>query len=179
MLPLEKAYESETGRGVEYSNPDKTRRFFQWLVGFVDDNTILIKLERLGYDDPAATMLKEAKKCMEIWQRLVHITGGELELTKSNYAAMAWKLKDGTESLCSIKEAPGSVTLRSEKYKGMEVELHRNEVSTAERQLGVRLTLTGSDQAEYEHRVLQSKTLSGKIIASPFTRKDAETIYRE
>ena len=65
MLPLEKAYEAETGRGVEYSNPDKTRRFFQWLVGYVDDNTILIKMERLGYDDPAVSMMKEAKKCME------------------------------------------------------------------------------------------------------------------
>ena len=27
MLPLEKAYEMETGHGVEYSNPDNTRNF--------------------------------------------------------------------------------------------------------------------------------------------------------
>ena len=29
MLPLEKAYESETRHVVQYSNPDNTRQFFQ------------------------------------------------------------------------------------------------------------------------------------------------------
>ena len=76
MLPLEKAYESETRHVVQYSNPDNTRQFFQWLVGFVDDNSIIFKLENLGYSNAAETMLIAAKQCMEIWQRLVHITGG-------------------------------------------------------------------------------------------------------
>ena len=179
MLPLEKSYEAETGRGVEYSNPKKTDVFFQWLVGFVDDNTFLIKLEKLGYQNPNEVMLKEAKRCMEIWQRLVHITGGELELTKSRYAIMAWQLKERTEKLCSIEEAPGMISLRSDKYEGLEVKLSRNKVETAERQLRVRLTLTGSDTVEYLHQLQQSKTLAGKINASPFSRNDSETIYRE
>ena len=50
---------------------------------------------------------------------------------------MAWKLKEGKEKLCKISEAPGDVSLRSEKYKGMEVKLNRHEVKKAERQLGV------------------------------------------
>ena len=95
MLPLEKAYEMETGHGVHYTNPDSSRKFFQWLIGYVDDNTILIKLENLGYEDTAGKMITVAKKCLSIRQRLVHITGGELELTKSCYSLMTWKLKNG------------------------------------------------------------------------------------
>ena len=88
MLPLEKAYENETGRGVEYTNPDSSRQFFQWLIGYVDDNTILIKMEHLGYEDTAAQMIEVTKKCLSTWQRLVHTVGGELELTKSCYSLM-------------------------------------------------------------------------------------------
>ena len=100
MLTLEKAYERETGHSVTYNNPDNTRTFCQWLVGFVDDNSIMLKLENLGYEDAAPTMLEAAKRCLEVWQRLVHITGGELELTKSSYALMALKLK-GLKNNCA------------------------------------------------------------------------------
>ena len=69
--------------------------------------------------------------------------------------------------------------LRSEKYKGMEVEVKRNEVHSAERQLGVRLSMDGNDNEEYVFRLEQSKALAGKVLASPFKRKDAEIMYRE
>ena len=42
MLILEKC--------VEYDNPDSTRKFRQWLVGFVDNNSILFKMENMGYE---------------------------------------------------------------------------------------------------------------------------------
>ena len=61
----------------------------------------------------------------------------------------------------------------------MEVELQRNEVHSAERQLGVRLAMDGNDREEYVHRLEQSKTLAGKVQTSPFNRTDAEIIYRE
>ena len=93
MVSLEKAYESETGHWVDYTNPDPSRQFFQWLIGYVDDNTILLKLENLGYQDTASHMIKVAKQCLGIWQRLVHATGGELELTKSCFSLMTWKKK--------------------------------------------------------------------------------------
>ena len=47
-------------------------------------------------------MLVAAKQCMEIWQRLVHIKGGKLELDNSIYAVMAWKLKEGRESFVRL-----------------------------------------------------------------------------
>ena len=61
MLPLEEAYERETRNGVEYKNPDKTRKFFQWLAGFVDDNSLMFKMENLGYQDAATTLINATK----------------------------------------------------------------------------------------------------------------------
>jgi len=48
---------------------------------------------------------------------------GELELTKKNYSLMTWKLHNGTEELSTIKDEPGSLNLRSDKYTGFDVEL--------------------------------------------------------
>ena len=92
---------------------------------------------------------------------------------------MAWILNAGKETLCHIKDAKGSVSLRSERYKGHEVKLKRIEAHTAECQLGVRIAMDGFDLAKYEHRLLQSRLFAGKIASSPFNRLDAETIYRE
>ena len=123
MLVLENAYEKATSNTVEYRNPDSSRRFRQWLVGFVDDNFLLLKLKKLGYEASTEKLIEKAKRIFGIWHRLVHISGGELELTKSSYSLMTWQLAKGKEKLYKIVEAPRSLSLRSEKYKGMEVEL--------------------------------------------------------
>ena len=98
---------------------------------------------------------------------MVHISGEESELTKSSYSLMIWKHKDGKEKLFKIKDAPGNLTIRSEKYRGMKVELCRNEGHTAERQLGVRLSMNGSDSAEFLFRIDQEKLLAGKVTVRP------------
>ena len=136
-------------------------------------------MENLGHEDTAQKMIGVAKKCLGIWQKLVHITGGELELTKSCFSLMTWKLNNGTEELSSIKDEPGTLNLRSGKYTGLEVDLRCNSVQETERLLGVRLALDGGDDAEYSYRLDQAKALAGKLITSPFTRYDAEVIYRE
>ena len=68
MLPLEKSYEAETGHGVAYTNPDSSRHSFQWSISYVDDNTILVKMENLDHEDIAQKMIEVAKKCLGVWQ---------------------------------------------------------------------------------------------------------------
>ena len=84
---------------------------------------------------------------------MVHVTGRELELLKSSYSMISWKLYEGKERLCNIKEYPGDVLLQSEKYTRMALKLQRNEPTLAERQLGVCLTLCGNDEEEFIFRV--------------------------
>ena len=78
MLTLEQAYAAEKGQTVDYSKPDSTRLFSQWLIGFVDDNTLLMKLYNLGFDAPVKKLLEAARKGLGVWKRLIHITGREL-----------------------------------------------------------------------------------------------------
>ena len=62
---------------------------------------------------------------------------------------------------------------------GLELELTLNEVTNAERKLGFRLAMSGSDKEEYMYRLEQSNAFAGKILSSPFTRIDTEIIYKE
>ena len=39
-----------TGQKVDCSDPNSTLKIKKWLIGFVDDNTFLIKLDDLGFD---------------------------------------------------------------------------------------------------------------------------------
>ena len=65
MLILEDAYEATTDQTVDYTNPDDTRKFRQWLVGFVDDNSILFKMENLGYETHYLKMVENTTNCLE------------------------------------------------------------------------------------------------------------------
>ena len=68
---------------------------------------------------------------------------------------MNWKLKDGKEKMYDIRDSPGHLSLQSEKYKVLEVELRRNEVTFTEMRLGIRLSMFGGDDTEYTHRIFQ------------------------
>ena len=92
---------------------------------------------------------------------------------------ITWKEAKGKEILCQIEDSPAGLSIQSVRYPGLEVKMQRNEVSKGERILGVRLSLDGNDEAEFQYRKQQAYDLAGKIRSSPFTRQDAEVIYRE
>ena len=78
-----------------------------------------------------------------------------------------------------MDEAPGTFDLQSLTYPDLKKQLKRLEFSKGERVLGVRMALDGSDSDELTFRLLQVKALGAQIRMSPFSRLDAETIYRE
>ena len=77
-----------------------------------------------------------------------------MESTKIRYAMIVWKLKEGKEVLCNINDDPGRLKLRSEKHTCTQVELRRNDMATAESQLGVMLAMGGNDKEEYNFKIL-------------------------
>ena len=89
------------------------------------------------------------------------------------------EIKKGTEGLSTIKDELGSLNLWSDKYTGLDVEVRRNSVQDVERLLGACLALDEEDEAEFSFRLEQAKTFAGKVASSPFSKYDAEVIYRK
>ena len=76
-------------------------------------------------------------------------------------------MKGGTEELSINQDEPGSLSVKSDKYTGMDVENRRNSVQDTERLLGARLVLYGGDEAEFSYRLDQAIDLAGKVIPPP------------
>ena len=152
-LVLVIAYKIMTNERVVFTNPDSSKKFIQWLVGYVDDNTLLTKLNEKEFSPNAhPELIKKAKICLEIWQCLIHITGGELEREKSCLSMIAWKEAKGKEVLITKEESSEAFSLQSVRYPGSEVNIQRNDVHKGERILGVRLSLDGNDLHKFQHR---------------------------
>ena len=180
MLVLVYIYEQMTSHRVRFTDPNCVEHFSQWLVGYVDDNTILATIPSdIFQPNKAPDLITMAKECIEIWQRIIHITGGELEIEKSCISIISWKEAKGNEVMCKIEDSQGELHIESIKSPGVLVPIKRNEPHHAERILGVRLALDGNDKTEFEYRLQQSKDLARKISSAPFTRQDAELIYSQ
>ena len=155
------AYETLTDRNLQFKSPDGTDIFTQWLVGFVDDNTILFSIPNKDFSQTLIDkLLTECEKCVGIWQKLVVIPGGELEVKKCSVAVMSWITKNGKEVLASNMEAPGSFHLTSVLDPSISKLIKRLEPQHGERVLGVRLSLDGNDDQEYAFRLKKIQALS-------------------
>ena len=59
MLALIDAYEAKVPHRAFFNSPDKSIILEQWLVGFVDDNTILFTLKDAGFERDIIELLSE------------------------------------------------------------------------------------------------------------------------
>ena len=173
MEPLMQAFAADN-RGFSFSDPAQLLHFLQWVVGYVDNNSLILSF-RDG--QPIAEVLKEAQKALSSWQKLLQLTGGDLALEKCVYSVMGWQHKKGKEVLSSIQGLPGNITIDSKLQDP--VQIKRIEPWEAERILGVRCALDGSDATEFEYRLAESHTLAGRITQAPLDRFDAEVVCRE
>ena len=79
LIAKVKADESLTDQCIKFNNPDGSFGFLQWLVGFVDDNSILLSVTKKDFTKSMIDeILSECKKCIGLWQKLVVIAGGDL-----------------------------------------------------------------------------------------------------
>ena len=72
------AYEKMV-KGFIFNNPANNVHFYQYVTGYVDINTLLLTFRD---NERAEEMLQEAQEAMTIWQKVLQITGGDLELRK-------------------------------------------------------------------------------------------------
>ena len=80
--------------------------------------------------------------------------------------------------MANTKEASGSCELSFIKDPLVRKLRKRLESNFDERVLGVKKARDGSDTNEFSFKVKQTKALAKKIRDSPFTRTDAEVVYR-
>ena len=124
-------------------------------------------------------MMEMADEVLDTWQKLVVITGGEIELDKSSISVMTWEKKKGREQLKKDPVENKNLVMKSVKVPGYSEAVDQLEICHRKRLLGVRLAMDGNDEDEFQWRKDQVEELASKIKVGPPTREDAEIIYHK
>ena len=161
--------------GVEIDDRIFNIKVVQWILSYVDDNTIL---QAFSHDASITSILKEMRKCILTWNKLLQLTGGDLSLGKCKVSVLKWKQNYwGILYPEPIKHQNETITISDKSDYNTEI-LERLEPDNAERMLGLRLPMTGAMTKEYQYRKNQMETLGQRLYSAPFTPDDAYTVYQ-
>ena len=148
-----------------------------WVISYVDDNTIV----RIFPQEMTPEMIfAQLTQHLESWRKILQITGGDLDITKSNCSVMKWKWKGmyGNPTIMNKKELPGTITVTSTLiHNGNPDSFKRLEPWEATRVLGVRIPMTGSMKPEKEYRKKQAKDFGEKLARAPLSHHESYIAY--
>ena len=163
--------------GAEAIDPLQLYTICYWLISYVDDNTIVAGFRDGETQDTILTTMREN---LGSWRRLLQLTGGDIDVSKSKWSVMRWRYESewGVSKIENINDFPGEVGMK-DNIDGNENRqiLGRLETNEAERVLGVRLPLDGNMGEEYKFRCKQIREFSRRVFNAPLSHWDSWVIY--
>ena len=164
--------------GARAEDPINLHSLTYWLVSYVDDNTLVMSFPKSKMT--GLEILEKMTKNLRTWQRLLQVTGGDIDLEKSKWCIMQWRFSTtwGVPQLESVKTFEGTIGITSPITTSGKIDkLTRMEPWEADRVLGLRLPMTGSMTKEYNYRLQQTKMLAKKLYNAPFSHQEAYQVY--
>ena len=118
-------------------------------------------------------MIQQISNDITSWWKILRITGGDLALEKCTYSAMIWTQNPYTKQpmIRGIRQEEGSVAVIND--EDQRIEITQIPPNKAERQLGLRVSMTGSWKDEIQFRERQILQLSRNIFYAPLTHTEA------
>ena len=172
LLIMIKAYR-QFSPGAQVIDPSGEYTQTIHLVSYVDDNSLLRSFQNgLSIEKMFQIMSNE----VTAWWNLLRITGGDLALEKCTYSLMSWKWS-GYYNERELVTGDHTSTITVVKSPTSQVSLRKVDPTTAERQLGFRLTMEGSWTDEFEFRLDQITNLSKKIYSAQLSQLEAWMAY--
>ena len=113
------------------------------------------------------------------WRRILRITGGDLELSKTVvYYLDHIQEDDGRIRFKTMEETPGDIVMPNEAIGEEEQTIKRNNPSQAERYLGIRIAPNGQMGTEFKFRKKQAETLARNLAKIYMTRPEVTLAYQ-
>ena len=163
--------------GAEATDVINIYSLVYWIVSYVDDNTLVTTFRDIDSEEMTINKMKEN---LRSWQRLLQLTGGDIDRDKSQWCLLKWKYDRtwGTAKLLSKKESRRQITLTSPiENTGNEESLQRLDPWEADRVLGVRLPMDGNMNEEYKYRIEQIIGFTRRLNGAPLNHYDANIVY--
>ena len=157
---------------------DATRniQLIQHVISWVDDT---VNKESLLHQSTLQDKLQALQHTSIQWRRILHVTGGDLELSKTVVYLIDYVFSQGgtLPHLSPKHKTPGTILIPAEGPSEKDSIISRNEPCQAERYVGVRIAPNGQMETEYKYRLKQSKELGLRIAQAHLTRPEATLAF--
>jgi hypothetical protein len=163
----------DNATGMTMDDVEKTtNQIRQWIEGFVDDTSLFTNL--IFGENNIKKSKDKAEHDGQIWERLLNVTGGELELKKGFFYVFSWKWdKYGNPSPQYIKEQHiEQIEIKLSTTNEIKV-LEQKEVSTSHKTLGTYKCIYGEEKEQF--RILSDKS---NQISEQLNRKQSWLAYK-
>ena len=144
-------------------------------TGYVNDVTLGLSVPR---DQPQNEyhVFKHIKRMGQLWEKLLFITGGRLELSKCFWIPITWKWQGGTPTLI-IKQARAHSLRLWESESDESIHIPRKSAKEYEKRLGVWSSCTGQWNKEVNLWISYSKDFRQKLYGGGLTRQAGYMAY--
>jgi hypothetical protein len=157
---------------MEFQSPDAKERFSRRALQYVDDTTLGRTSTDESYDEKVARL----EAIIQVWEQLLHLSGGALNLKKCFYFVVHWYWKDGRPTMYIPLPTDPTVCLTCSTTHRKEM-LQYCGTTDGPRTLGVRLSPDGSSDSQL--KVLHAKvaTFASALSRARYTYAQAATCH--
>ena len=159
--------------GSKITSPDKRIEFEQWLSSFIDDNKMMLSFKN---GETYENIIKQCQKSLQIWETLLNITGGAVELRKCFITILQYDMSTsykwynttpGVPNLLQVSKDKSQCIITREGEKG--VLIRQQKLTEGVRLLGIMAAADGTYNQEYAVRLEKSRELAGRLQVSPLS----------
>jgi hypothetical protein len=164
---------------MEFQSPDSSISVDRHSDAFVDDTQNGLNDAHMLQPWTIHELFEKLQAMAQTWERLLHCSGGALELSKCSYYVLYWQWIHGLPSLISkqkVQEKVGSIALTLG-LNSNKTPIKQLDTSEAHKTLGVWLAPDGSEAAQINYLLTKSHQVATLISQSKLTRLEAYMAY--
>jgi hypothetical protein len=166
----------ENANGAIFQDPLGTTSVKMSICGFVDDTNACINEWLPQRDGQIGSVLDKVRQDEQLWNDLLFITGGQLELSKCSYHLLSFNFKpDGTPVIRNDKVNPIPIV---DSITGMSVQMKHLSSHKPHKTLGHWMAPAGTSRTQLTAITSKSQVLSTRIATSHLSRYGAQLAYR-
>ena len=162
-------------QGLEFTDPWKEISA-KWHIGAFVDDTNQATLD-LTHSMTPDELIEQLRTAGQLWENLLHISGGALNLSKCSWSMQYWEWRNGRPRLQPISTHDSPLLMTSGKSPDANI-INRIANETAARTLGVYLNATGTFKVHAQIVKLKCDTLAHRLQSSRLSRTLSLLYYR-
>jgi hypothetical protein len=162
--------------GATFQDPITLEEIKRIMDGFVDNMSLWATLHK-DEDRDTKKLVEKLQHASQWWEKLLHASGGKLELEKCFFYILHWKSDpEGKPFLAPKSELPHRIILKSSET-GKDIEIQQRDCAESHKTLGSMENPSRVFHAERDRLAAKNQSFAGKFTQVQASQQDVYTLY--